>query len=169
MCQKCHFSGAIREVEGGIKIRGHPQALCSLGQVTQPFSEFLLQSKQNSTQGACCKKKCWESLKLLENAYGHCKSQALLVWFVSRDKLVVVGVVKCWSHEDFCCMLTYLSCLKKGVGLLSFYGGENWISAAAASAELELAAKCSCGFWKRLLSSSGVFLTGPFTLDFRLI
>lgn len=114
-------------------------------------------------------KNCRKSLKLLENADGHCKSQAVLVLFVSRDKLLVVGVVKCRSHEDFRCTLTYLSCLKKGMGQLSFCRGENWISAAAACAELELAAKRSCGFWKRLLSGSGVLLTGPFTLDFRLI
>lgn len=45
----------------------------------------------------------------------------------------------------------------------------NWISAAAAFAEVELAAKFSSGVWKWLLLCSGVFLTGLFTLDFRLI
>jgi len=53
------------------------------------------------------------------------------------------------------------------MGKRSFCRGVKWISAAAAFAEL--AAKFSGGVWKWSLSHSGVFLTGPFTLDFRLI
>lgn len=46
--------------------------------------------------------------------------------------------------------------------------GVSWVCAAAA-AEPGHAARFSAGVWKRSRSCSAVFLTGPFTLDSRLI
>lgn len=55
------------------------------------------------------------------------------------------------------------------MGKLSFCTEVNWIPTAAAFVELQLPAKFSRGIWKRFLLCTGMFLTDPLTLDFRLI
>lgn len=102
------FSTAARGVESGmkaeIKIWDHPQALWSLGQVPQPFPEFLLQSKQCPPKGARKGLEKPETLKLHKGVAG-----AQRGWFGSADKQLFVEVlVAHGSHGNWCCLLTSL-------------------------------------------------------------
>lgn len=111
--------GAVRAAP---KIRGHPQALCSLDKL-QSFSERLLQSQQISTQGARCRI-CWKSLKALSRCPRALQKPSVVGWgCFPRGATGVEGVSWFWAQEDCCCVLTYRSGFQ-GVGPLSFWRGE---------------------------------------------
>lgn len=156
------FSTAVRGVESGMKaemkIWDHPQALWSVGQVPQPFPEFILQSKQCPPKGA--HHKGLEKPETLWNCIRALQEPSVTGLVLQTNSSLWRCSVAHGSHRNWCCLLTSLREFQGVSGEAQCCRGELGLCCSSSWAWICCQIQC----W-----SFAVFLTGPFTLDSRLI